>query len=153
MDHGVPAIRDALPGDIDQITELFRRSSLSNDADRASIIANPEVLEFDPVCVHENRTRIAIQDGRVVGFATTAPNGDAAELDDLFVDPDWMRRGIASDLISDVERRARDRGATRIEVTANTHAMAFYQHVGFVQDGEAQTEGGPQPRMHLDLAP
>lgn len=147
-------IRDAVLADIDALADVYRRSSLSNEGDRALIAAHPEFLVFADVSVRTQRTRVAVDgDDHVLGFATTLVAGDVDELEDLFVDPDWMRRGIASDLIGDVARRARDRGATRIEVTANEHALAFYLHVGFVQDGEAQTQGGPQPRMHLDLAP
>ena len=147
-------IRDAVLADMDALADVFRRSSLSNEGDRGLIAAHPEFLVFADENVRAQRTRVAADgDGHVLGFATTLVAGDVDELEDLFVDPDWTRRGIASDLIADVARRARDRGATRIEVTANEHAFAFYQHAGFVQDGEAETEGGPQPRMHLDLAP
>jgi hypothetical protein len=37
-------------------------------------------------------------------------------------------------------------------VTANGHALAFYESVGFVHDGPAETPGGPAVRMHLDCA-
>jgi GNAT superfamily N-acetyltransferase len=89
----------------------------------------------------------------VVGFATTAVAGDVFELEDLFVDPDWTRQGIASDLVHDVVRTARAHGAARIEVTANDHAGAFYEHVGFVRDGAATTQFGPAHRMHLEVGP
>jgi hypothetical protein len=39
----------------------------------------------------------------------------------------------------------------RIEVVANPQAVAFYEAVGFVEDGEAQTRFGPAPRMSLAL--
>ena len=91
--------------------------------------------------VIEGRTRVAVAEGRIVGFATLVGN----ELEDLFTDPPWMRRGIATALV-------RDAAATvdRIDVTANLHAQAFYEAVGFVDDGSAQTPGGPARRMHLD---
>jgi len=38
-----------------------------------------------------------------------------------------------------------------IEVTANPHAMAFYRSVGFVDDGVAETQFGPAPRMRLSV--
>jgi GNAT superfamily N-acetyltransferase len=137
---------------MDALSDVFRRSSVSNEGDRALIAAHPEFLVFADVSVRAQRTRVTVDgDGHVLGFATTLVAGDVDELEDLFVDPDWMRRGIASGLIADVARRARDRGATRIEVNANEHASDFYRHAGFVQVGEAQTEGGPAPRMHLDL--
>jgi ribosomal protein S18 acetylase RimI-like enzyme len=144
-------IRDADLADTGRLGEIFRTASLHNEGDRAALLANPEVLEFDDSCVREHRTRVADRDGLVVGFASITPNGDAVELEDLFVDPDSMRRGIGLALVRDVADTACANGAARIEVTANHHALAFYEAAGFVLDGVAETRFGPASRMHLDL--
>jgi GNAT superfamily N-acetyltransferase len=75
-------------------------------------------------------------DGRVIGFASARPVDDFLELKDLFTDPDWMRQGVASDLIEDIAGHG-----VRVEVTANPHAMGFYESVGFVASGVANTRG------------
>ena len=71
------------------------------------------------------------------------------ELEDLFVDPDWMRRGIGRTLLADQVALAESQGIARIEVTANPHADAFYRSVGFVHVGETETQFGPAARMEL----
>jgi GNAT superfamily N-acetyltransferase len=144
-------IRDAVDGDIEVLRHVFRRSSLSNDEDRALLLSHPEVLELSDLAVTEGRTRAAVCDGVIVGFAAWLPGEDAVELEDLFVDPDWMRQGAGRALVLDVAELARDRGARRVEVTANQHARAFYAKVGFVVDGYVQTTFGPALRMHLDV--
>ncbi len=145
------AIRSARSGDVDAVGELFRRSSLSSDSDRATLLANPDALVFDDAPIHEHRARVAIADGRIVGFSTTRVVADIVELDDLFVDPDWMRRGVGSDLVVDVLAIARSRGIARVEVTANGDARDFYEAVGFVLEGVTETRFGPGLRMHLDV--
>jgi GNAT superfamily N-acetyltransferase len=145
-------IRVADASDVDAIGDLYRRSSLSNEGDRANLLAHPEVLVFDRAPIHEQRTRVAIADGRIVGFATTRELGNIVELDDLFVDPEWMRRGVGSALIGDVAAIAQSRGIARIEVTANGHALDFYGAASFVRDGLTETRFGPAYRMHLDVA-
>jgi hypothetical protein len=55
--------------------------------------------------------------------------------------------------VLDAVDRSRERGLTRIEVTANPHALAFYENVGFVLDGTTETRFGPGHRMHLDVLP
>jgi len=147
----VAVIRDAELADIERLGEIFRRASLHNEGDRPALLAHPEVLEFDATCVREQRTRVALRDGLVVGFASVTPNGEALELDDLFVDPEWMRRGVAMSLVHDLASAADARGAARVDVTANHHALAFYEAAGFVVDGSAETRFGPAIRMHLDL--
>jgi N-acetylglutamate synthase-like GNAT family acetyltransferase len=63
--------------------------------------------------------------------------GQIGELEDLFVDPDWMRRGIATKLVLDALANAREQGIARIDMTANGHALAFYKKVGFAQPRQA----------------
>jgi GNAT superfamily N-acetyltransferase len=60
----------------------------------------------------------------------------------LFVDPDRMRQGIGRALVRDVVAIVRGRGVRRVEVTANQHALAFYEGSGFVVDREVQTQCG-----------
>jgi len=58
----------------------------------------------------------------VVGFATWAETAGAIELEDLFVDPGYRKRGIATALVSRIAEVVRAQGAERLEVTANPHA-------------------------------
>ncbi len=146
-------IREAQPSDVADLRDVYRRSSLSNDGDRDQLLASPDSLVFDPAPVLEGRTRVAVVDGRIVGFATTSSATEVVELDDLFVDPDWMRRGVGRRLVRDVDEVTRARGATRVEVTANDHALAFYLETGFVAGPRVHTQFGVGTRMRLDLGP
>ncbi|MGA8336187.1 MAG: GNAT family N-acetyltransferase [Solirubrobacteraceae bacterium] len=144
-------VRTALPADLPALRRLFRRSSLSNEGDRELMIAHPELVEPSEEAVAEGRTRVAVSvDGAILGFATGRRlEPGVLELEDLFVDPDWMRRGIGRTLLADFVALAERQGIARIEVTANPHADAFYRSVGFVRVGETETQFGPAARMEL----
>lgn len=144
-------IRNATPDDVASLADVYRRASLSNDGDRPMLLAHPETLVLDASSVLAGWTRVGVVAGRVVGFATTRPTGEVAELDDLFVDPDLMRRGVARALIADALEVARLHGWRRIEVTGNGHALEFYEAVGFVRQGMTATPFGEGFRMHLDV--
>jgi ribosomal protein S18 acetylase RimI-like enzyme len=144
-------IRDAVPGDMTVLRGVFRRSSLSNDGDRPNLLAHPEVLELPDRAVREGRTRAAVAGGAIVGFASWLGAGDAIEIEDLFVEPECMRQGIGRTLVLDLIAIARSRGIGRVEVTANQHALAFYEQAGFVVYREDATRFGPAPRMQLDI--
>lgn len=144
-------LRDAVLSDLAALSDVFRRSSLSNDGDRPNLLAHPEVLELSDLAVREGRTRAAVADGNIVGFASWLEAGDGFEIEDLFVDPQWMRQGIGRALVLDLIAIARGRGIGRVEVTANQHALAFYENVGFVVYREDTTRFGPAPRMRLDV--
>ena len=144
-------IRTAVAADLPALRRLFRRSSLSNDGDRELMLAHPELVGPTAEAVAEGRTRVAVAaDGTILGFATGRPiDSGVIELEDLFVDPDSMRRGIGRRLVADVVARARREGVAQVEVTANPHADAFYRSVGFVYLGTTGTEFGPAARMVL----
>jgi GNAT superfamily N-acetyltransferase len=144
-------IRDAVPADLPALREVYRRASLSNEGDRETLLANPDALEFPGLGGDGRRTRVATADGRIAGFATSLPAGDVVELDDLFVDPGWMRQGAGRALVLDAAAIARELGAGRVEVTANQHALVFYGRAGFIADHEVRTRFGPGIRMHLDV--
>jgi predicted GNAT family acetyltransferase len=118
------------------------------------LLANPDALELPDGNVIDGRTRLALtSDGTGVGFATGIPYTDSGlELEDLFVDPDYRRRGIARALMVDLAAAVRRNGLTHIAVTANPHADLFYREVGFVAVGHAQTEFGSGARMLLEIS-
>jgi ribosomal protein S18 acetylase RimI-like enzyme len=62
-----------------------------------------------------------------------------------------MRRGIATALLDDVVAAARARGVSRLDVTANSHALEFYVQAGFRDTGVAHTRFGAGRQMHLEL--
>src|SRR4051794_6814650 len=142
-------IRTATEDDLERLREMYRDASLNNPGDRDNLLGSPEVLVWS---FSSGVTRVAVDDADyVLGFVTTTRDGDRVELDDLFVDPEEMRRGVATHLLADVAASAAAQGARRIEVTGNLHAAEFYASVGFVRTGEVATLFGPAPRLILTL--
>jgi GNAT superfamily N-acetyltransferase len=147
-------IRQGVPADLPVLRDLYRRASLSNAGNVGALLEHPEALILTDEGIRAGRSRVAISTSdRIVGFATTIRAGRVLELEDLFVDPEWMRRAVGSHLLHDVAAMAEREHVQRVEVTANPHALAFYEGAGFLHDGEAQTRFGAGLRMHLDIAP
>lgn len=59
------AIRDAGVGDLSSLNDVYRRSALWNDGDRALLLAHPEVLELTAASVAKGRTRAAAVKERI----------------------------------------------------------------------------------------
>ena len=144
-------VRVASPSDHERVGEIFRDASLSNDGDRTMLLEHPEFLVFDAAALQEGRTHVALADDQVVGFVTTRFDAGVCELEDIFVDPAWMRHGVGTRLMSAAVDVTRAADIGRIEVTANGHAMDFYRRVGFVLDGDIELEYGHGYRMHLTV--
>jgi N-acetylglutamate synthase-like GNAT family acetyltransferase len=149
---GTLSIRDAVWDDVGKLADLFVRSSLSNEDDRHNLLKNPSTLEYSDLGVRERRTRVVTTRGHIIGFATTLVFGDVLELVDLFVDPEWMGRGLGRSLVLDVVAVARQHGIPRVEVTGNNRARGFYAKVGFVFDYEVEMQFAWASRMHLDVS-
>ena len=144
-------IRLGVPADLPAASDVYRRASLSNAGDRDNLLAHPEYLVLGPEGLAEGRTYVAEEQGALVGFATWIEANGIFELEDLFIDPGWMRRGIAAALVHRIAQVLRARGAERLEVTANPHALGFYRAAGFTDCGVAGTVFGTAPRMVLAI--
>ena len=142
-------VRDATPDDVDAVRGVFRRASWSNEGDRPALTAHPEWLRWDPD--PSMLTRVAVVDGIIGGFASGRPEATFMELVDLFTDPAMMRRGIASALVDDLADIAAGLGLASLDVSANDHALAFYERAGFVVIGTAAIESGTAPRMRRKI--
>ena len=150
--HTAGMIRLGTSADLAAATSVYRRASLSNAGDRDNLLAHPEYLILGPEGLAEGRTHVAEEDGSLVGFATWIETAGTIELEDLFVDPGYMRRGIAAALVNRILDVLRARGMERLEVTANPHALGFYRAVGFIDCGVAETEFGTALRMELAIS-
>ena len=145
-------IRLGTPADLAAAASVYRRASLSDASYRDNLLAHPEYLILRPEGLAEGRTYVAEEDGSLVGFATWIETAGTIELEDLFVDPGYMRRGIAAALVNCIADVLRVRGIERLEVTANPHALEFYRAVGFIDCGVAETKFGTAPRMELAIS-
>ena len=144
-------IRLGVPADLPAASDVYRSASLSNAGDRDNLLAHPEYLVLGPEGLTEGRTYVAEEEGSLIGFATWIQAGGVFELEDLFVDPGWRRRGIAAALVDRIAQALRARGVERLEVTANPHAMGFYRAAGFIDCGVTDTVFGTAPRMVLAI--
>jgi len=150
---GAVTIRSATADDVTALADVYRRASMANKGDRPLYAEHPELLDWPGDGAREGRTRVAVADGRPVGFATLSFADARADLEDLFVDPDWMRHGIGRALVEDIADVAQLAGWDAIEVDANPHALAFYTDVGFTALGEVAVEYGTGTRMRRPTVP
>ena len=149
----VHRIRDARPAEAAALASLQRRSSDAWEEYRAQLAANPGVIGPPHQAIAEGRVRVAVDASqRRLGFSVVlAPERGRVELDDLFVEPDSMGRGVGRLLVADVVSRAAAAQATCIEVTANPNVVGFYERLDFRVTGDVATLFGRGVRMRREL--
>jgi GNAT superfamily N-acetyltransferase len=145
-------IRTATVAEQKALEALQWRASLTNDGDRDSLLANPDAISIPLEQLVAGRVFVAELAGITVGFSAIEPRSDGdAELDALFVEPAFRRRGIARLLVDRCAAAARTRGSNTLHVTGNPHAEAFYLACGFRQVGTTQTRFGVGLLMQRNL--
>jgi len=144
----VVRIRHAEATEAPALEALQRRSSAVWPEYREPLAAHPDAIELPQAFIDNGWVRVALgEDGTPIGFSVLIPgDGQAHELDGLFVEPDHMGRGVGRALIEDAAARTEREGAERMEVTAGP-AQGFYEKVGFHVVGPAETRFGTAVRM------
>ena len=143
------SVRGARPGDFERVRELTFESKAHWGHDRDFVRRWAEGLTFESAC----ERWVAELDGEIVAWAALVPPADGvAVLDDLWVDPAAMDRGLGSRLFRLAADRARELGAQRLEWGAEPNAVGFYEKLGGRKLRDHVTEWGRvAPWMGLEL--
>jgi GNAT superfamily N-acetyltransferase len=136
---GKAVLRPAIPSDVDSIAELIRQLASYEK------LSHEVVGDVNDLWSHLfgqspcAKVVMAEWDGQTAGFAlyfynySTFLMKPGLYLEDLFVLPDYRRRGIATALLSHLAQVALDQGCGRFEWSVlnwNEPAIAFYQGIG-----------------------
>jgi predicted GNAT family N-acyltransferase len=92
----------------------------------------------DPGALH----LVGVEAGEVIATCRLVRDGDTVKLGRVAVAPAARRRGIASALLAEAEARARDMGARRIALAAQTGALGLYEGAGYRARGERFLDAG-----------
>ena len=138
--------RLARPDERDALEDLQRRASLALGEYNEQLEAEPDAIHLPIEQIHAGGVIVAELAERIAGFAAVIIDENGAELDGLFVEPEFWRRGIGGSLVDLAVHEARLRGLSML-VIANPSARAFYERCGFTVEGEERTRFGPALRM------
>jgi GNAT superfamily N-acetyltransferase len=86
--------------------------------------------DFTPSGLAELTVFVAESDGRAVAWASLIPRGELAWLEDLWVEPEWIGKGVGTRLFRHAAECARRGGAKTMEWEAEPNAMRFYEKMG-----------------------
>lgn len=142
-------MRSAVAADHERLRELTFESKAYWGYDRDFVRRWADGLAFDS----GQERWVAAADGAIAAWAGLVPPADGvAVLEDLWVDPAWIGRGLGSRLFRLAADRARELGAARMEWGAEPNAVGFYEKMGgrFLRDHVSEW-GRITPWMGLDL--
>ncbi|WP_420629343.1 GNAT family N-acetyltransferase [Candidatus Leptofilum sp.] len=127
-------IRVARVADAEAIWQLHNRSVLSLCAADYSLEQLADWVKHSTLARQQARLKkhcvfVAEEDDRLIGFVRWNPATN--ELCSLFVDPDFVRRGVASALMETACQDALACGVTKFWLDASLTAVPFYKATGW----------------------
>lgn len=112
----------------------------------------PEALEWDGKDPHAIHALVTEFSGDPIGTGRLLLYGELAQIGRMAVLPAWRGKGVGASLLLCLLDEARQRGAGRVFLNAQTVAVPFYERFNFVREGaEYLEEGIPHYRMTLAL--
>lgn len=111
-------------------------------------------LDFSEDGLRGKEVYVAEVDGRIVGWAALIHRGELCWLDDLWIEPEWIGKGIGGRLFRHVAEIGRRRGAVRMEWEAEPNAIGFYGKMGgrYLRDSPPNEWGRILAVMGVELA-
>ncbi|MDY0810355.1 GNAT family N-acetyltransferase [Kitasatospora purpeofusca] len=128
-------IRPARPSEAAALTALALRSKARLGYDAAFMAACRAELTLESGQIEADRTTVAEDDGRVLGFVTPTGAPPEGGTDLLFVEPDAVGRGIGRRLVEHLCAETAALGLTRIVVDSDSHAEPFYLALNAARTG------------------
>ena len=97
-------------------------------------------LTFTPDYLEEHEGWAAIDNEKVIAFYTLEDKNEIAWLENLWVLPEYIGKGIGKELFHHVIALARRRGYKSLQLEADPNALGFYEKMGMKKIGERYSE-------------
>jgi ribosomal protein S18 acetylase RimI-like enzyme len=151
-------IRAAMPAEADDLSALAMRAKSHWGYSAQTLESWRPELMVSPQAIRTRPTFVAMIGSRTAGFCSLRASSTSWELDNLWVEPELMHRGIGRALLRHAIETARLGGATEILIDSDPNAEAFYIACGAVRRGEmpAPTREEPdrvRPQLAVDCRP
>jgi len=147
-------IREARVDEAQQLSDLALRSKAHWGYDAAFLDACRPVLVVEPDSIEAGQVYVAKIEGRIAGFYSLKPLGEAIDLDMLFVDPWAIGQGCGAHLFHHACEQVRTLGGSRLIVESDPNAEPFYARMGMTRYAahESNVQAGRMlPLLALDL--
>ena len=104
-------------------------------------------LTFSPEYFGVNESWVAEIDQTPVGFHTLLEKDGNAWLENLWVSPEFIGKGVGKMLFQHALEVSRQRGFENLRLEADPNAAGFYEKMGMEKIGERRSEIEGQPRI------
>ncbi|HEU0292127.1 MAG TPA: GNAT family N-acetyltransferase [Anaerolineales bacterium] len=104
-------------------------------------------LTFGPTYFEEHESWVSELDQEPIGFYTLQDRAGKAWIENLWVLPTYMGKGIGNQLFQHAVGLARQHGYRILQLESDPNAVGFYEKMGMRKIGERRYELDGQPRI------
>ena len=104
-------------------------------------------LTFTPEYFEMNPSWVAEQDKTPIAFYTLLDRDAKAWLENMWILPEFIGRGVGKQIFEHALSQARERGWKSLQLEADPNAAGFYEKKGMRKIGETSYELDGQPRI------
>lgn len=104
-------------------------------------------LTFGPEYFAENEGWMAVVSDSPIGFYTLEEKNGTAWLENLWVLPEYIGKGVGKTLFLHAAELSRQRGFKILQLEADPNAVGFYERMGMHKIAERHSEVDGQPRV------
>jgi GNAT superfamily N-acetyltransferase len=140
-------IRRARPDEADVLTQIaFSAKRHWGYPERWMELWKPQ-LTFGPEYFEENESWVAEIDQTAIAFYTLLEKQGNAWIENLWVSPERIGKGVGMRLFLHAVEQARGRGFQNLQLEADPNAIGFYEKMGMKRAGERIYEIEGQSRI------
>lgn len=129
------SIRSATSHEAPALGDLAFRSKAYWGYSDEFMAACKDDLQVTPEDCDAGLVHVATDGDTITGYYRISGEDQQGKLDDLFVDPDYIGRGVGKELLTEAITHARALGYAALEIHSDPNAEAFYLHMGALRIG------------------
>ncbi|MCC6569008.1 MAG: GNAT family N-acetyltransferase [Anaerolineales bacterium] len=104
-------------------------------------------LTFTSSYFEEHEGWVAVDSHKPIAFYTLDDQDGIAWIENLWVLPEYIGKGVGKELFIHALNLARQRGCKSLRLEADPNAIGFYEKMGMNRIGERRSEVDGQPRV------
>jgi GNAT superfamily N-acetyltransferase len=147
------SIRSARPDEGERLREIAEAAKGYWGYDPETVRSWAAAGDFSARGLQQKHFYVAESQGEAIAWAALISRGEVIWLDDMWVDPPWIGKGIGTLLFEHCVGEGRRLGGEQMEWEAEPHAVGFYEKVGgrYLRDSQPSEWGRVLPVMGLEL--